>query len=480
MGKVNVVKICLVLEGSYPYVNGGVSSWMHNYIKGMPDQEFCLWVIGARSTGRGKFVYELPSNVTSVTEVFLDDGLKVKNDKAWKVKFTDYEVEQLEKLMNCARPDWDTIFELCQVRKINPMAFLQSEDFLRILIDLCQKEYPYIAFSDAFHTIRSMLLPVFYLLGQEVPEADVYHSICTGYGGMLACLGGYINKKPVILTEHGIYTREREEEIIRATWVQTAFKDQWIHFFYMLSDLIYKKAFRVTSLFSHARRVQIELGCNAKDCYVIANGVDYEGLSQIPPKEEDGLINIGAVIRIAPIKDVKTLIYAFYELTERIDNVRLYIMGGVDDDEYAEECYSLVRQMQTDKIIFTGYVNVREYMKRMDFTILSSISEGQPLSVLESFAAGRPAVTTEVGCCRQLIYGDEGDELGQAGYCVPPMCREELTDAMERMCSSRSRREKMGAIAKERVEKYYQHPVMLENYRKLYKEVEEYFGRSGI
>ena len=58
--------------------------------------------------------------------------------------------------------------------------------------------------------MRSMLLPVLYLMGSEVPEADVYHAICTGYGGLLACLGGYVHKKDVLLTEHGIYTREKE------------------------------------------------------------------------------------------------------------------------------------------------------------------------------------------------------------------------------------------------------------------------------
>ena len=83
---------------------------------------------------------------------------------------------------------------------------------------------PYTPFADAFHTMRSMLLPVLYLMGSEVPKADVYHAICTGYGGLLACLGGYVYKKKVLLTEHGIYTREREEEIIRAKWVQPALK----------------------------------------------------------------------------------------------------------------------------------------------------------------------------------------------------------------------------------------------------------------
>ena len=47
----------------------------------------------------------------------------------------------------------------------------------------------------------------------------VYHSISTGYGGILATLGSLTYDKPLFLTEHGIYTREREEELLRAKWV---------------------------------------------------------------------------------------------------------------------------------------------------------------------------------------------------------------------------------------------------------------------
>ena len=104
------------------------------------------------------------------------------------------------------------------------------------------------------------------------------------------------------------------------------------------------------------------------------------------------------MVRLAPIKDIKTMIYAFFELSSRRDDVRLHIMGGVDDQEYADECYALVKQLGLeDKIIFTGRVNIIEYFEKLDFTLLTSISEGQPLSVLESFAARRPCVTTDVG-----------------------------------------------------------------------------------
>ena len=52
--------------------------------------------------------------------------------------------------------------------------------------------------------------------------------------------------------------------------------------------------------------------------------------------------------------------------------------------------------------------------------------------------------TTDVGCCRELLNGNEEDRYGTAGYCVPPMYREGLAQAMDQMCASRARRLRMG------------------------------------
>jgi len=447
---------------------------MHQYITEMPEHEFVLWVIGAKSEDKDKFVYTLPPNVKEVYQVFLDDALKVKESGIFSHRFSKKEKEALEKLVLSNHPDWDLLFKMYQIKKVNPMSYLKSQSFLSVLTDVCKREFPYIAFSDAFHSVRSRLLPLLYLMGTKVPKADCYHSISTGYGGLLASMGAYVNKKPLLLTEHGIYTREREEEIIRAKWVAQSFKKHWIDFFYMLSDLIYQRAFRVTSLFTNAMKTQIDMGCDKEKCRVIENGISYEKLCNIPLKKEDGIVDIGAVVRLAPIKDIKTMIYAFFELTSRLDNVRLHIMGGVDDQEYADECHDLVAQLNLeDKIIFTGRVNIVEYFEKLDFTILTSISEGQPLSVLESFAAKRPCVTTDVGCCRELLGGKPGDTFGPAGYCVPPMQREKLADAMEPLCESRELRLKMGEAGQKRAYEYFRYNIMLTKYRDLYKEVEE-------
>ena len=475
------MRICLILEGCYPYINGGVSTWMHQYINEMPEHQFVLWVIGAKAEDKDKFVYKLPANVVEVQQVFLDDALRVKDNGLFNYRFTEAEKEAHKNLMNSNHPDWNLLFELYQVQKINPMSYLKSESFLQTLTEICQRDFPFIAFSDAFHSTRSRLLPVLYLMGTPVPEADCYHAICTGYGGLLASMGAYIHKKPLLLTEHGIYTREREEEIIRATWVARAFKPHWINFFYMLSDLTYSHAFRVTALFTRAMHTQIDMGCAPEKCRVIENGISYERLCDIPLKEDDGIVDIGAVVRLAPIKDIKTMIYAFFELSCRKDNVRLHIMGGVDDQEYADECYALVKQLNLeDKIIFTGRVNIVEYFEKLDFTLLTSISEGQPLSVLESFAARRPCVTTDVGCCNELLDGKPEDKLGKAGFYVPPMQREKLADAMEILCESRELRLKMGEIAQRRAYEHFRYNIMLTKYRDLYKEVEEQWQESAL
>lgn len=467
------MRICLILEGCYPYINGGVSTWMHQYITEMPEHEFVLWVIGAKAEDKDKFVYTLPENVVEVQQVFLDDALRVKDSGVFGYHFNKKEKEAHRKLVISDRPNWDLLFELYQVQQVNPMAYLKSQSFLETLTEICEKDFPYVAFADTFHSVRSRLLPVLYLLGTKIPKADCYHSICTGYGGLLASMGAYIYKKPLLLTEHGIYAREREEEIIRAKWVSRAFKPHWISFFYMLSDLIYSRAFRVTSLFTRAMNTQIEMGCAPEKCRVVENGISYDKLCNIPLKEEDGIVDIGAVVRLAPIKDIKTMIYAFFELSCRKDNVKLHIMGGVDDQEYADECYALVKQLNLeDKIIFTGRVNIIEYFEKLDFTLLTSISEGQPLSVLESFAARRPCVTTDVGCCSELLNGKPGDTLGKAGYFVPPMQREKLADAMEKLCESRELRLKMGEIGQRRTYENYRYNIMLTKYRELYKEVE--------
>lgn len=474
------MRICMILEGSYPYTHGGVSSWAHQLITSLKQHEFVLWVIGADASQKGQFYYQLPDNVVEVDEVFLSDAKQQKQSGTGAVILNDAQKKALEACAACADPDMGVLVHLLQDANVNPADLLMSRDFLQMLESLCAREYPWAAFSDTFHTERSMLLPMLYILSRKVPEADLYHAICTGYGGLLGVTAKEMTGKPFFLTEHGIYSREREEEIIRAAWVNYVYKKQWIDFFYMLSRSAYRYADRISSLFGRAMETQVEFGAARDRCLVIPNGVDYERFSAIPLKKEEETVDIAAVIRIARIKDVKTLLFAFRELLERRDNVRLHILGGVDEEDYAQECHTLAANLHLEgKAVFAGQVDVVKYLEIIDFTVLSSISEGQPLSVLESLAAGRPCVTTDVGCCRELLYGEKDDHLGSCGIVVPPMDKGAMAQAMDRMCESREDRVEMGKIGQERVRCWYQKPQMIMRYEEVYETLMKGEQRGG-
>ena len=464
------MRICVILEGCYPYVTGGVSSWMHQYIKAMPQHEFVVWAIGADPSIKGKYKYELPENVVEIREIFLSE-VDSRASGPSSIKLTEEEQGALYELVRCGSPDWEAVFSMLQIKGISPHEILTCRQFQSIFTDVSKVFFRYTAFSDLFHSTRSMLLPLLQVLKADVPKADIYHSIATGYAGIMARLGSFIHHVPYMITEHGMYTREREEEILRARWVVPDCRSLWIRFFYMLSEAAYARAGLVTSLFERAMKTQIEMGCPPDKCRVIANGIHYDLFSGISPRTEDAYVNIAAILRIAPIKDVKTMIYAFAELKERFAPARLYIAGPEDDPDYGKECHELVDRLRVRDIYFMGTIRVTDHMGDFDFTVLSSISEGQPLSVLESFAAGRPCITTDVGCCKELIRGSGEDREGCAGLLVPPMQPHALSVAMEELCRDAEKRNAMGRAAKRRAEKYFQHDDMIDRYQKAYDEV---------
>ena len=474
------MRICMILEGCYPYVRGGVSSWVHALMLANPQHEYVLWLIGAKEEDKGNYKYEIPKNVVEIHEVFLDTALRLHASSKDAYPFNERQIAELKKLVLCADPDWDELFRLYNNDKVGAVSFLMSETFLNILLDVCETEYPHVSFADFFHSIRSMFLPTLYLLGTQVPEADVYHSTTTGYGGVLGALGAWKYNKPYIVTEHGIYTREREEEILRAKWIAPAFRRQWINMFYMLSHCAYDHASSVTSLFRRYADIQVELGCPPDKQTVIENGIQVDRYSAVPDKRPNGFIDITAIVRIHPIKDIKTLIHAFFALKQRVPNARLHILGDTDDEEYAEECRALIEQLHIDGIDMPGNVNVLQYLANTDFTVLSSISEGQPLAVLESLAAGRPCVTTDVGCCRSLLEGEEDDDFGVAGLVVPPMHSHALADALELMCRRSDLRHDMAIAGKKRIRKNHVHQDMVDHYNENYKEVISKWQASAL
>jgi glycosyltransferase involved in cell wall biosynthesis len=439
----------------------------------MPETEFVLWLVGADSSKKGQFKYELPKNVVEVHEIFLSDAFIDSGRKTSMPSLSPAQEFNLSELLNCGNPDWNIVFRLFSGNKISPDTFLRNEVFIEQVNALCEKQYQYISYSDFFYTVRSMMLPMIFLLMQKVPKADIYHSLATGYCGLLGSMASEKYNVPFILSEHGIYTREREEEVLQADWITTYLKNLWINLFSMFSKCAYDHAFAVTSLYGAARNIQIQLGCGEEKAAVIPNGVRYEDFAGIPEKTatDDEKISIGAVVRFAPIKDIKTMIYAFTELKHNFPNVELDILGDVDNEEYYQECLYLLEFLNVKDINFVGQQNVKTYIAKFDFTILTSISEGLPLAVLESMAAGKPVVATDVGACREML--EENEEFGRCGIICPPMDTSAITSAMYRLCTDKALRHSMSETGRERAKKYYHYEDVLSKYKKLYEKAFE-------
>ena len=83
---------------------------------------------------------------------------------------------------------------------------------------------------------------------------------------------------------------------------------------------------------------------------ITPNGIDQERFKDIPMKEpDDEYINIGAVLRVTPIKDVKTMIMAFGYAKNNNPKLKLWIMGPTDEDEdYAKEWAPIAEEYWKD------------------------------------------------------------------------------------------------------------------------------------
>ena len=67
------VDVCLVLEATYPYVSGGVSVWVDQLIKAMPEVQFGIIYLGGSKNEEREMRFEVPKNVTVLEEINLFD-----------------------------------------------------------------------------------------------------------------------------------------------------------------------------------------------------------------------------------------------------------------------------------------------------------------------------------------------------------------------------------------------------------------------
>ncbi|WP_290784591.1 GT4 family glycosyltransferase PelF [Exiguobacterium sp. UBA6309] len=462
------MKIGLVLEGSYPYVSGGVASWAHMLIQQMPEHEFELITITPTRMTEAEFRYTLPVNVVGVTNLPLDQTHEMR---PLKQTLTPEQEEDIKRWMRFQATN-TSIFPLFGQAIGTSTQFFTSRLFFDLVKTSYREEQQADSFIDYLWMWRSMYAPVLELLQAELPTVDLIHSASTGYAGLVAAAIKQRQQVPFVLTEHGIYSREREEELVQAMWIPQEYRMHWVQFFHHLSREAYEGADNIITLFDRNGELQRELGAPAEKIRVIPNGIDATGLAALGHLPKQDVLRIGAIVRIVPIKDIKTMIHAAKVLQEMHVPFEMTIMGPLEEDpEYARECQEQIDLFElSTSVKLVGKVDIRSYLPSFDVCLLTSISEGQPLAVLEGMAAGIPWVVTDVGACSELINGREDDPYGPAGFVVPPVNPRRIAERCAWFQSHPEEAIRFGQNGKERALAYYQTRRFISEYQTLYQE----------
>ena len=488
--------VALLLEGTFPYVSGGVSSWINQIIRAYPQTRFAIVFLGSRRSDYSGFKYELPANVVHFEEHYLYDQLGTHQQparRAGNAQAFALVQQLLDSLLSGDKAQAMVDFRAV-VRQMQPGGTLLIEDFLyserawNLLCDIYREHCTDPSFVDFFWTVRIMFQPLWMLarVAQQMIDVRVVHCASTGYAGFLGALMEQTRGTPLVLSEHGIYTKERKIDLFKSEWIRdnrnvfqrdptelSFFRQMWIYFFEWLGRYCYASAQPIIALYEANRQRQIADGAAPERTLNIPNGIALSRFAPLralrPATPPPVLCLIG---RVVPIKDVKTFIRAMRRVVNRLPQAEGWIAGPTEEDmAYAEECHNLVRSLGLqDRVRFLGFQRVEDLMPRIGLVVLSSISEALPLVLLEGYAAGVPAVSTDVGSCRQLIEGlDAADQaLGHSGKVVPIADPQQLADAALSLLQDGAAWTAASAAAIARVERYYTDTLMFQRYQAVY------------
>jgi glycosyltransferase involved in cell wall biosynthesis len=494
--------VCLLLEGTYPYVLGGVSAWVHQIITGLPDITFSIFYIGAAPDPEAKRHYDVPSNVIEITEVFLHEKLTRREMKPKRLPAEMRTVlyEAFSRFHLAAdvpeRLDyfWTLLDTLEETRgKLRFGNLLRNREPWEILHDVYDRFCPDESFIDFFWTVRFLHLPLWNLWQSldRIPRAKMYHSVSAGYAGLVGAIAARRHQVPFLLTEHGIYTKERIAEISQADWIYEPdrfqinyaeglgkLKQMWINLFFFMGHVAYQTADRIITLYEGNAHTQVEFGADREKIEIIPNGMEPSAFDELyhqqlarwqtnPEKKYIGFIG-----RVVPIKDVKTLLRAARIVCDKMPNAYFMIAGPyAEDPVYFDECQKIVKMLHIeDRVDFMGRQKIMDVLPKMDVIVLTSISEGLPLVILEGFACGKPVVSTDVGACREMVFGRTipDRQLGRAGRITKIMSAADTANALVSILDKPETVVKMAKAARARTEQFYSMKQMLDDYRRLY------------
>lgn len=272
------------------------------------------------------------------------------------------------------------------------------------------------------------------------------------YGGLGAALA---RSKVIVHTEHG-----RELEYYDSTSLQ------WLE--RVLIRLPDRVAVVSQPLFDEFRYRQ---GLSSRRLMLVSNGVRLARSRTAPPadlrsslgiEERDRVI--GIIARLVPVKDHRTMLQAMSRIVAAAPEARLLVVG--DGPLRGELEGEAERLGIATRVNFLGVRHdVSALLSLLDVFVLSSLSEGTSMTILEAMAAKRPVVATDVGGTSWLVHHEK------TGLLVPARDPDRLAHAILRLLNDRARAAQLGEAGYALVRERFQLEQVARQYDALYRQL---------
>lgn len=227
----------------------------------------------------------------------------------------------------------------------------------------------------------------------------------------------------------------------------------------------------IVAVSDDARKLMVRRGgIPQRKVMTILNGIDegkYHSDVNVTLKKrsiglaEDDLV-IGIVARLAPEKDHNTLLEAFKIVLQKTNKkVKLVVVG---DGNLRKELEEKARHISiSENTIFLGERHdVPELLATFDLFVLSSLTEGISLTLLEAMAAGLPIVATNVGGNPEIVLNN------QTGIIVPSRDPISMANGIVKVIGNINKAKQMGEMGKDRMAKVFSVKTMAKKYEEVY------------
>lgn len=483
------LSVLFTTEGTYPYHRGGVSTWCHALIARLREVDFTLFAISVNPYLER--VYELAPNVTSVVTVPLwgtEDPAEYGPYEStgaflstrWQTTsrvvsegFLPIYKRFLEEITQPHAEPPVVAESLCRLHEhFEAHDYLATmsdhavwEQFVSAVVDAWRRDRPdepvpaLGELVDAFRLLRRFLT----VLAWPIPKTDLTHSAAAAFCGLPCVVAKHRRGTPYLLTEHGVYLRERYLDLGRSV---PSFFVRWFmaKFTSAVADVNYAYADQISPVCQYNTRWERWRGGDPRRIRVIYNGVDPVRFAPKPEQpREPARPLVVCVGLIFPLKGQLDLIDAAAEIRRAIPDVEIRLYGSVSDPDYGRQCEQRVRDLGlTGTVVFSGPTNkVWEVYQQADVVTMASISEGFPYAVIEAMFSGAAIVSTDVGGISEA--------LGPAGVLVnahdPPALAEAIVDLLR----SPTARRALGAAARARASQHFTEEQFAREYRASYE-----------